>query len=113
MKKGKEVRLTDEQYQEFKEFVRLCDYYKNAYFWTPPSSAGQRRSIEKRDYVGYGCEIDGVTYWISFSVSCSCRNYYVSKSVYRDGKKTTVTVIKTLLRKDIAHQQDQEQQRVS
>lgn len=71
---------------------------KNAYFFSPPSSAGFRRSYEREHSHGTVCwEEGGHEYTASYEVSCSCRNVYAYGHYTRDGKKTTLTAIKNSL----------------
>ncbi|MEA4988594.1 MAG: hypothetical protein VB095_11080 [Anaerovorax sp.] len=100
MKKGKNIVLSVEQRENFERFLGLCDYYANSYFWTVDGNASRRRYIEKRDSMYYTTMVDGIEYEVDFSVEISCKNYYVHKSVYKDGAKTNSRVIRTLLEKD-------------
>ncbi|NCC15345.1 MAG: hypothetical protein EOM28_03190 [Clostridia bacterium] len=94
------IVLSVEQRENFERFLGLCDYYANSYFWTVKGNAAKRRYLEERDSMSYTTMVDGIEYEVDFSVEISCKNYYVYKSVYRDGTKTNAKVIRTLLEKD-------------
>ena len=96
----KEIILNEDQRANFNRFLSLCDKYQNAWFWSDNGNANRRAYIEKRDYIQYETEVNGVTYSVHFSVTMSRKNVYVNKQVTRNGEKTTVRVIQTLLEKD-------------
>lgn len=96
----KDIVLSVEQREAFERFLSLCDYYANSYFWTVKYNAEKRRYIEERDNMVYSTSVNGIEYEVDFSVEISCKNYYVHKSVYKDGAKTNSRVIRTLLEKD-------------
>lgn len=80
--------------------VDEAEYMKKAYFWTPDSSAGGRRSYERRhshDLVEW--DEGGHHYSAAYTVSCSCRNIYASGDYTKDGKKTTLLAIKNSLKR--------------
>lgn len=97
----KEIRLTAEVREKLEEFVKRCEYYKNSYFWTPPLSASQRRYREEKDNIElFKFSVNEDEYSIEFDVRMSCKNVYAKSFIYKNGVKTTLTVIKTLLKKD-------------
>ena len=97
----KEIRLTTEVREKLEEFVTRCEYYKNSYFWTPPLSANQRRYREEKDSIElFEFKVNDDEYSIEFNVSMSCKNVYAKSHIYKNEVKTTLTVIKTLLKKD-------------
>lgn len=99
--RNKEIRLTTEVREKLEEFVKRCEYYKNSYFWTPPLSASQRRYREEKDSIEfYKFKVNEDEYSIEFNVSMSCKNVYAKSHIYKNEVKTTLTVIKTLLKKD-------------
>lgn len=78
-----------------RQILEEAERMKNAYFFSPPQSAGERRNYEKF----HSCpEItwteSGHIFTASFSVSCSCRNVYAAGDYTKDGKKTTLTAIR-------------------
>lgn len=72
-----------------------AEYFKNAYFFTPPYNAACRRSYELKHSHGELTWTDaGHVYTAAFSVNCSCRNVYARGDYTRDGKKTTLTAVR-------------------
>ena len=101
VKSKTEIRLTPEIRARVEEFVERCEYYKNSYFWASPLSASQRRSREQKDSIDlYKFQVNDDIYKIRFDVEMSCKNVYAKSYIYKNGERTTLTVIKTLLRKD-------------
>ena len=96
------IKLTQEQRAGFEKFMALCDRYKNSWFWGDNGNASRRNYIEKRDCMDFETVVNGITYFVSFSVSLSRTNVYVQKYVTKDGKQTTARVIRTLLENDIS-----------
>lgn len=100
-KKNREIRLIPEVREKLEEFVGRCEYYKNSYFWTPPIRASERRYKEEKDNIEeFEFKVNEDTYSIQFEVSMSCKNVYAKSYIYKNEVKTTLTVIKTLLKKD-------------
>lgn len=96
-----EIRLTPEVRERVEEFISRCEYYKNSYFWAPPLSASTRRYREQKDSIEeFEFKVNEDTYSIEFEVRMSCKNVYAKSHIYKNGVKTTLTVIKTLLKKD-------------
>ena len=61
--------------QVLKNWIDDVEYFKNAFFWTPPANAVGRRSYEK----SHSWKKKGKNYRIGIEVSCSCNNIYVTK----------------------------------
>lgn len=101
MSKNLEIKLTQEQRSNFEAFLALCDRYRYCWFWGDNGNASVRRYKEKRDYIKYETEVNGVAYSVLFFVNLSRYNTYVTKIVKRGGKVTTARVIRTLVEKDI------------
>lgn len=80
------------------EIISTNEKYKNCYFWSAKgTTASQRRNREfdyERDF-----EFGGHKYHVQQSLSISCANYYYSLRVEKDGRKTNITPLKTILRK--------------
>lgn len=77
-----------------RQYLELNNKFKNAYFFNPPSSAKERQRYEADNsmtYNKYGLEM-------FFEVDCSCKNVYVYKHIYIDGKKTNATALKKYLK---------------
>lgn len=80
--------------------IAEADRMKSAYFFTPPTSAGERRSYEKRhSHPLVEWTEGGHTYTARYDVSCSCKNVYASGEYTKDGRKTTLTAIKNSLKR--------------
>lgn len=93
---------TDKSYilNVLKKFVAHCNYYKGSYFWTPFRKADDRRkSEEKAEFEEVEFEYMNNNYKISASATVSCKNFYFDKVIKRNGEKTTMTVIKNLIKK--------------
>jgi len=70
-------------------------YYKNCYFWTFYGSAAQRRSREFS--IDFEFDYNGQHIVVSQSLSISCRNFYFSTNIRRDGKKSNITILKNII----------------
>lgn len=100
-KVDKDIKLDSELRKRLETFVEHCDYYRNSYFWTAPSTASSRRYKEEKDTIPqYLFAVGSDYYSIEFKVSCSCKYVYASSSIAKNGYWTTLTTLKTLLRKD-------------
>ena len=78
--------------------VRDAEYMKNAYFFTPPGHASERRSYEKKhSHSLVTWTENGHEYSAKYDVECSCRNVYARGTYTRDGKHTTLTAIRNSL----------------
>ena len=91
--------LTNEQLRAIiDEIVNTNEKYKSCYFWSARgTTASQRRREEfdeKYDFVYAGHE-----YHVQQSLSISCADYYYSLRVEKDGRKTNITPLNTILRK--------------
>ena len=100
-KEEKEIKLTKDLRNKLQEFTDRCDYYRNSYFFTPPRIPIQRRLKEEEDSIElFEFSVNDIFYSIEFTVEMSCHNVYAKSSIYKNGKKTNLRVIKTLLDKD-------------
>lgn len=84
---------------DLKDLVDQNSYFKSAYFWSPPSSASSRRWYEKNHSRSLNGVFDGNELDLNLEISCSCKNIYVNRKYYVNGKKTTITKIKNLINK--------------
>ncbi len=88
--------------REIEEFISTSETLKNAYFWSSPTSAAGRRSMENRYSIPeFTFTFNKDIYTCELSVSCSCRNVYVSKTITKNGKTTNITPVKNVLKKMI------------
>ena len=90
--KAKEIKET---ISDIKEIIREAMYMKNAYFFSPPNRANDRRWYEERhSYDAVTWSEGGSTYTASFEVECTCR-YVCAKGYYtKDGNTTTLKAIR-------------------
>ncbi len=80
--------------------VDAAETMRNAYFFTPPGSAGGRRSYERyHSAPRVDWNEGGHEYSAEYTVTCSCANVYAFGTYTRDGKKTTLTAIRNSLRR--------------
>lgn len=79
-------------------FVDQWEKMGKAYFFTPPSSASQRRSYESYNSMEYKAKINGVKYEGKIEVECSCRNIYATRILLVDGEQKRITALKKLLK---------------
>ncbi len=77
--------------------VIVIDEHRNSYFWSPPSSAYQRRSSEFSE--SYEFEILGDKIEVGLARTNSCKHVYFSKTIYVNDKKTNVTKLKGIIKK--------------
>lgn len=81
--------------KQIKAIIDEAEKMRGAYFFTPPGSAGNRRSYERyhsHDQVEW--TEGGHTYTAAYIVECSCKNVYAKGKYTRDGKTTTLTTIR-------------------
>lgn len=82
------------------QIIEEAEAHRSAYFFRPPTSAGARRSYEKKHSVPEITWTEGGhTYSASYSVRCTCSNVYASGEYTRDGAKTTLTAIRNSLKR--------------
>lgn len=92
-------RLTKNQKEKLSAFVAHWEALNGSYFWTPPSSASGRRSYEKRQAMELkSIVVYGNKYCGTISVSCSCKNIYITKCLYCNDVQVKITAIKKLLK---------------
>ena len=73
---------------------------RNAYFFTSPMTAGERRSYERQHNHDMITWQDGKdTYTAAYTVKCSCKNVYAYGTYTKNGTKTTLTAIKNSLKR--------------
>lgn len=86
------------QINELKSFIDHWHKFDKCYFWTSPSSASSRRYEEKRQYMEINLTIDGHEIDGEIEISCSCKNYYATKTLYIDGDKKTIRALNKFLK---------------
>lgn len=87
--------MANEIMTKVEEIIKEAEAMRSSYFYKSPSSAGARRSYEKRhSHSEVTWSEGGHTYSASYVVQCSCSNVYASGVYMKDGVKTTLTAIK-------------------
>ena len=71
--------------------------YKNCYFWKNTGNASYRRSQEFTEK--YNFDIFGDNLEVTLDLSISCRNFYFTKDIYVNDKKSTATKLKGYIKK--------------
>lgn len=78
--------------------IEEAERHSNAYFWSAPCGAKERRNYEDRHTVPEVSWTEGGhVYTAEYTVRCSCRNVYARGYYTRDGAKTTLTAIRNSL----------------
>jgi len=94
------LRLSKKAKQIIQDAINTHEKYKKAYFWHSPSNASGRRAMEDRfegkDFVLHTAngKIE-----VEFNFSVSCKNVYYSMSVYLNGEKKNIKLLKKILNK--------------
>ena len=70
------------------------DRVKECYFWSNTGNASDRRRQEFDRTLSFN--LNGSEYQIGQSLNISCKNFYYQLSVYVDGNKKDVRVLKKL-----------------
>ena len=93
-KKTYAQKISQEKRKKIKELIDWAvehhEKFKNAYFWAPPSNAGQRKNYEKVNSGGVKFTYNGKEYEYDCKISCSCQNIYYYHDFLIDGEKKTV-----------------------
>ena len=89
--------LTKNDVVAINRYISLSEDSKNMYFWTPPSVAALRRVTEEKNHLRYSSIINGKELVLSFTLSCSCKNYYVYKTITFGGVKKDIRFLRKIL----------------
>jgi hypothetical protein len=74
--------------------------YKNSFFWSSNGNADKRRKDEeKAEFPNHRFEFEGDIYEISAMATISCKNFYFSKSITKNGEKKDIRVINKIINK--------------
>jgi hypothetical protein len=71
--------------------------FSGSYFWTPPTNASGRRSMERKNNWSVGFTHEGVRYSYGSSVRCSAGNVYYRGFFRVNGERATVRKFKALV----------------
>ena len=95
MKKYKIIRRNMSIFSLLNQVVEDHDDHKNSYFWTPPSTASQRRAKEWDRSIEFS--LNGVIYTVRQYVVNSCKNVRYNCYIEVGGYKKDIRAIKALL----------------
>ena len=84
------------------EILRTAEKYKGCYFWSNTGNAASRRQQEFDRH--YEFVVGKDKFEVRQTLDISCRNFYFSTEVLRNGAKTNITPLKTALKKLAAPQ---------
>lgn len=77
--------------------IATAEKFKNAYFFSSPKNAANRRSYEKLYSIPETTfEYNGNTYTVEYNVTCSCNNVYTKGYYTRNGEPITLRTIKKI-----------------
>lgn len=80
--------------------ITEAETMRGAYFFTPPASAGGRRTYERQHtHPRVTWTEGGRTYTAEYSTRATCRAVYAVGTYTRDGQRTTLTAIRNSLRR--------------
>ena len=86
--------------EQIQAIIKEAEKMSGAYFFTPPSIAGMRRSYEKyHSHPLVEWDEGGHHYTAEYTVTCSCKNVYASGTYTKDGKKTTLVAIRNSMKR--------------
>lgn len=71
------------------------DKYQKCYFWTQTGNAASRRRQEFNTELTFN--FLGIEYVVEQSLTISCKNFYYSCDIRKDGKKSNITALKRLV----------------
>lgn len=81
------MKVTEITISELETCLNQMIKFKNTFFWTPPSSARQRRYEEKHNSNQWKFKVDNKPVEVNLTIRCSCKNYYATKELLVDGGK--------------------------
>lgn len=100
MKKTYAQKITQAKRKELLALIdKAIDFherFRNAYCFTPPSLASERRSYEQYNQRDIKFLYDGIEYRFRGYTSCSCKNVYYYGTFYENGEKKTVRAFKKI-----------------
>jgi len=77
----KVIKDLREAISDISEYINLADKFKSCYFWTPPTSASDRRSAERYNFLESKINLLGKVYDLDFTSRYSCNNVYADKNL--------------------------------
>ena len=83
-----------------RDFKNHCEKYKNSYFWNSNGNADKRRNDEdKAEFPIHSFEFEGDIFEISATATVSCKNFYFTKTITKNGEKKDIRVINKIINK--------------
>lgn len=80
--------------------VDTATKFKNAYFWHGRGNSSQRQSYDEYYSIPEKTFVyNGIEYSVEYRVTSTRNNVYANGIYKRDGKKTTLTAIKNVMKK--------------
>lgn len=96
-----ESAITEKQKDLLKKIENVISHHERfskSYFWNSPSSADNRRKMEKNESFSEIIEFNGKKYEHTSHVSVSCKNVYYSGSFFVDGTQKNLRSWRSLER---------------
>lgn len=101
-KVDKEIKLDSELRDRIETFITRCEYHRNCYFWTPKGNSSERaRQSSQYSIPEYSFAVNGDYYSMEFELDVHCTYVKATSYIKKNGKWTTLTTLKTILRKDV------------
>jgi len=82
---------------ELNSILIVIDKYKNCYFWNLPMGFETRRSQEFTENYNYNILGDNLEIFLDLTISA--RNYYFTKDIYVNDKKSNIRKVKYYINK--------------
>lgn len=83
--------------KQIEKAINHHEYFRNAYFWNPPKTSGERRKYEERNSCYIEFTYDGKQYAYECIMTCTCRNVIYNGTFSVDGDKVTVRAFNKIL----------------
>ena len=83
--------------QNPQDFVATWERFAKCYFWSPPANASGMRHYEKINSASLAARLNGHIFSGVVDITCSCRNIYARRELYRDGQRVRITALKKAL----------------
>jgi hypothetical protein len=94
-------RVSPQLRRRIEDALDTKESYSGCYFWTNTGSASNRRQQEQRfaaENEPFEIETKKGLIRVEPTLEISCKNFYFSMGITRDGEKSTVTVLKSLIK---------------
>lgn len=101
-KVNKDIKLDNKLRERIETFINRCEYYRNCYFWKPSGNSSDRaRQSSYYSIPNYCFVVNGDYYSMEFELDVHCTYIKATSYIKKNGNFTTLTTLKTLLRKDV------------